>query len=82
MQLCGYEVGNRRPFFLIAGPCVIESEAMALDIAHQMKEITAELGIPYIFKASYDKPTAPPERVSAVWAWKRGSRSSPRCALK
>ena len=49
MQLCGYEVGNRRPFFLIAGPCVIESEAMALDIAHQMKEITAELGIPYIF---------------------------------
>ena len=40
---------------LIAGPCVIESEAMALDIAHQMKEITAELGIPYIFKASYDK---------------------------
>ena len=55
MQLCGYEVGNRRPFFLIAGPCVIESEAMALDIAHQMKEITAELGIPYIFKASYDK---------------------------
>ena len=65
MQLCGYEVGNRRPFFLIAGPCVIESEAMALDIAHQMKEITA-----------------PPERVSAVWAWKRGSRSSPRCALK
>ena len=55
MQLCGYEVGNRRPFFLIAGPCVIESEAMALDIAHQMKEITGELGIPYIFKASYDK---------------------------
>ena len=55
MQLCGYEVGNRRPFFLIAGLCVIESEAMALDIAHQMKEITAELGIPYIFKASYDK---------------------------
>lgn len=55
MQLYGYEVGNRRPFFLIAGPCVIESEAMALDIAHQMKEITGELGIPYIFKASYDK---------------------------
>ena len=45
---------DKKPLF-IAGPCVIESEAMALDIAHQMKEITAELGIPYIFKASYDK---------------------------
>ena len=55
MQLCGYEVGARRPFFLIAGPCVIEGEEMALDIAGRMKEITGELGIPYIFKASYDK---------------------------
>ncbi|WP_295480499.1 3-deoxy-8-phosphooctulonate synthase [uncultured Sutterella sp.] len=55
MQLCGYEVGARRPFFLIAGPCVIEGEEMAIDIAGRMKEITGELGIPYIFKASYDK---------------------------
>ncbi len=55
MQLCGFEVGLDRPFFLIAGPCVIEGEAMALDIARRMKAITSELGIPYIFKASYDK---------------------------
>ena len=55
MQLCGFEVGNRRPFFLIAGPCVIEGEQMAIDIACRMKEITGSLGIPYIFKASYDK---------------------------
>ncbi|MDO5531339.1 3-deoxy-8-phosphooctulonate synthase [Sutterella sp.] len=55
MQLCGFEVGNRRPFFLIAGPCVLEGEAMAVDIAGRMKEITGKLGIPYIFKASYDK---------------------------
>lgn len=55
MQLCGFEVGLDRPFFLIAGPCVIEGEAMALDIARRMKVITSELGIPYIFKASYDK---------------------------
>lgn len=55
MQLCGYEVGARRPFFLIAGPCVIEGEEIAIDIAGRMKEITGEFGIPYIFKASYDK---------------------------
>ena len=55
MQLCGFEVGLNRPLFLIAGPCVIESEQMALDIAGQMKAIADELAIPYIFKASYDK---------------------------
>ena len=55
MNLCGFEVGLEHPFFLIAGPCVAESEQMCLDIAGQMKEICAELGIPYIFKASYDK---------------------------
>lgn len=55
MQLCGFEVGARRPFFLIAGPCVLEGEQMAIDIAGRMKEITEELGIPYVFKASYDK---------------------------
>ncbi len=55
MKLCNYEVGLGKPFFLIAGPCVIESRDMALDIAGQMKEITRELGINYIFKASYDK---------------------------
>lgn len=55
MKLCGYNVGLDQPFFLIAGPCVIESEQMALDIAGQMKAIADELAIPYIFKASYDK---------------------------
>ena len=55
MKLCGFDIGLDRPFFLIAGPCVLESEQMAIDIASTMKEITDELGIPYLFKASYDK---------------------------
>ncbi len=55
MKLCGFEVGPDRPFFLIAGPCVVESEALVLETAGRMQEITAELGIPYVFKASYDK---------------------------
>jgi len=55
MKLCGHEVGPDRPFFLIAGPCVVESEGLVLEVAGRMREITASLGIPYIFKASYDK---------------------------
>ncbi|MEW5790387.1 MAG: 3-deoxy-8-phosphooctulonate synthase [Pseudomonadota bacterium] len=55
MNLCGFEVGLGQPFFLIAGPCVIESEALALDTAGQLKEITARLGIPFIYKSSFDK---------------------------
>jgi 2-dehydro-3-deoxyphosphooctonate aldolase (KDO 8-P synthase) len=55
MKLCGFEVGHDRPFFLIAGPCVVESEGLVLDIAGRMQEITRTLGIPYVFKASYDK---------------------------
>ena len=55
MKLCGFEIGHDRPFFLIAGPCVIEAEGLVIDIAGRMKELTRELGIPYIFKASYDK---------------------------
>ncbi|MGQ0578953.1 MAG: 3-deoxy-8-phosphooctulonate synthase [Betaproteobacteria bacterium] len=55
MKLCGFEVGLDRPLFLIAGPCVIESRAMALDTAGKLKEITAALGVPFIYKASYDK---------------------------
>ena len=55
MQLCGFEVGERRPLFLIAGPCVIESEQLALDTAGQLKEICAELGVPFIYKSSFDK---------------------------
>ncbi|MEW6165994.1 MAG: 3-deoxy-8-phosphooctulonate synthase [Pseudomonadota bacterium] len=55
MKLCGFEAGLDRPFFLIAGPCTAESEQLCLDVAGRMKEITGKLGIPYIFKASYDK---------------------------
>lgn len=55
MKLCGFEVGLDRPFFLIAGTCVIESEQMALDTAGQLKEMTAALGIPFIYKSSFDK---------------------------
>ena len=55
MKLCGFEVGLDQPFFLIAGTCVIESEQMALDTAGTLKEITGELGIPFIYKSSFDK---------------------------
>jgi len=55
MKLCGFEVGLDKPLFLIAGPCVAESEQLCLDIAGRMKEVAGKLGIPYIFKASYDK---------------------------
>jgi 2-dehydro-3-deoxyphosphooctonate aldolase (KDO 8-P synthase) len=55
MKLCGFEVGPDRPFFLIAGPCVVESEQLAMDTAGQLKEITARLGIPFIYKSSFDK---------------------------
>ncbi|WP_022983034.1 3-deoxy-8-phosphooctulonate synthase [Ideonella sp. B508-1] len=65
MQLCGFEVGLDKPFFLIAGPCVIESEQLQMDVAGRLKEITSALGIPFIFKSSYDKAN-------------RSSGSSPR----
>ncbi|MCX7673154.1 MAG: 3-deoxy-8-phosphooctulonate synthase [Thiobacillaceae bacterium] len=55
MNLCGFEVGLHRPFFLIAGPCVVESEQLQMDVAGELKAITAALGIPFIFKSSYDK---------------------------
>ncbi|HEY6895734.1 MAG TPA: 3-deoxy-8-phosphooctulonate synthase [Rhodocyclaceae bacterium] len=55
MKLCGFDVGLDRPLFLIAGPCVIESRQMALDTAGALKEICAGLGIPFIYKSSYDK---------------------------
>lgn len=55
MKLCGFDVGIEHPFFLIAGPCVIESEQLALDTAGQLKELTSLLGIPFIYKSSFDK---------------------------
>jgi 2-dehydro-3-deoxyphosphooctonate aldolase (KDO 8-P synthase) len=55
MKLCGFDVGLDQPFFIIAGPCVVESEQLQMDVAGQLKEMTAGLGIPFIFKSSYDK---------------------------
>ena len=55
MKLCGFDIGLNRPFFLIAGPCVIESEQLQMDTAGTLKEITSSLGIPFIFKSSFDK---------------------------
>ena len=55
MKLCGFEVGLDQPFFLIAGPCVVESETLALESAGRLKEITTKLGIPFIYKSSFDK---------------------------
>jgi 2-dehydro-3-deoxyphosphooctonate aldolase (KDO 8-P synthase) len=55
MNLCGYQVGLDRPLFLIAGPCVIESQQLALDVAGRLKEITSQLDMPFVFKSSYDK---------------------------
>ena len=55
MKLCGFDIGLDRPLFLIAGPCVVESEQLQMDVAGHLKEITTELGIPFIFKSSYDK---------------------------
>ena len=55
MRLCGFEAGLEHPLFVIAGPCVAESEQLCVDVAGKMQEVCARLGIPYIFKASYDK---------------------------
>lgn len=55
MKLCGFDIGLDQPFFLIAGPCVVESEQLQMDTAGTLQEITASLGIPFIFKSSYDK---------------------------
>jgi len=66
VQLTGHEVGAGRPLFLIAGPCVVEGAALTQEIAGRLKEITTRLGIPFIFKASYDRPTALPAPASAA----------------
>ena len=55
MKLAGFDVGLERPFFLIAGPCVVESRELQMETAGRLKEITTRLGIPFIFKSSYDK---------------------------
>lgn len=55
LDICGYEVGGNLPFFLIAGPCVIESEQLAMECAGTLKEVCSKIGIPFIFKSSFDK---------------------------
>ena len=55
MKLCGFEVGLDKPLFLIAGPCVIESEELAMETAGYLKEICTQLNIPFIYKSSFDK---------------------------
>jgi 2-dehydro-3-deoxyphosphooctonate aldolase (KDO 8-P synthase) len=55
LKLCGFDAGLDKPFFLIAGPCVVESEQLQMDVAGKLQEMTKELGIPFIFKSSYDK---------------------------
>jgi 2-dehydro-3-deoxyphosphooctonate aldolase (KDO 8-P synthase) len=73
MKLCGFETGPDQPFFLIAGNCVVESEAMTMDTAGELKEITAELGIPFIYKSSFDKANA-----IAAPEWRRDCVFLPR----
>ena len=55
MKLCGFDAGLERPLFLIAGPCVVESRELQIDVAGKLKEVTGKLGVPFIFKSSYDK---------------------------
>ncbi|HET7633924.1 MAG TPA: 3-deoxy-8-phosphooctulonate synthase [Burkholderiales bacterium] len=62
MKLCGFEVGLDRPLFLIAGPCVVESRQLAFDTAGRLKEICAEVGVPFIYKSSYDKANRSSEK--------------------
>jgi len=68
LKLCGFDVGLNRPFFLIAGPCVVESEQLQMDVAGRLKEMTGALGIPFIFKSSFDKANRS--------SWKSWPRSS------
>ncbi len=87
MQLCGFEVGLDRPLFLIAGPCVVESEALQLEVAGRLKEICSGLGVPFIFKSSYDKANRSsagsfrgPGMQEGLASWPRSSgRSASRC---
>ncbi|HEX5463296.1 MAG TPA: 3-deoxy-8-phosphooctulonate synthase [Burkholderiales bacterium] len=62
MKLCGFEVGLDQPLFLIAGPCVVESRQLAFDTAGRLKEICAEVGVPFIYKSSYDKANRSSEK--------------------
>jgi 2-dehydro-3-deoxyphosphooctonate aldolase (KDO 8-P synthase) len=74
MKLCGFDVGIEHPIFLIAGPCVIESEQMAIDTAGQLKEMCAELGIPFIYKSSYDKANRSSNKTFRGFGMEQGLR--------
>jgi 2-dehydro-3-deoxyphosphooctonate aldolase (KDO 8-P synthase) len=74
MQLCGFEAGLDRPLFLIAGPCVVESEQLQVDVAGKLKEICAALAIPFIFKSSYDKANRSASRSYRGLGMKEGLR--------
>ena len=79
MKLCGFDVGLDRPLFLIAGPCVVESRQLQIDVAGELKEICAALGIPFIFKSSYDKAESQLGRVvSRTRDGRRACASSPK----
>ena len=77
MNLCGFEVGLDKPLFLIAGPCVVESQQLQVDTAGTLKEITGKLGIPFIFKSSYDKANRTSSKSFRGLAWKKVCASSP-----
>ena len=80
MKLCGFEVGLDRPLFLIAGPCVVESRQLAFDTAGELKEIAPALGIPFIYKSSYDKANRSSIKSFRGLGMDKGSRSWTRCA--
>ena len=85
MRLCGFEAGIDHPLFLIAGPCVIESAQLTIDIAGTLKEICSDLSIPFIFKASFDKANRS-SNTSFVAGFRRwfkgvvGCQGTDRCA--
>ncbi len=74
MKLCHFNVGLTEPLFLIAGPCVIESESMTIDVAGQLKEMTDKLGIPFIFKSSFDKANRSSNRTFRGFGVEEGLR--------
>ncbi len=79
MKLVNFTVGPDQPLFLIAGPCVVESEGLILDTAGKLKELTARLGIPFIFKSSFDKANRSSQNeLSRARAWRRACASCPK----
>ena len=81
MKLCGFNVGLDQPFFLIAGPCVIESEQLQMDTAGTLKEITSSFGIPFIFKSSYDKANRSSGSTFRGPGMEKGLESWPRSSV-